>query len=74
LNEREGIAMRILSTVVLSASLMVAAPVLAGLSPQFAVEKNHSVNETIVSKTAPDGTWPFALKEEKVEQVVYYSI
>ncbi|MFO0993895.1 MAG: hypothetical protein U1E67_18400 [Hyphomicrobiales bacterium] len=67
--------MRILATVALSASLMIAAPVLAGLKPVAEPTiQPHAANETLVSKTAPDGTWPFALREESAEPVVYYSI
>jgi hypothetical protein len=67
--------MKILATVALSASLMVAAPVLAGFKPMSdANTQAQKVNETVVSKTAPDGTWPFALKQEAAEPVVYYSI
>ena len=67
--------MRVLTTITLSASLMIAAPVLAGFEPmpQRSLQA-QIVNETIVSKTAPDGTWPFALKQETAEPVVYYSI
>ncbi|MBL8894193.1 MAG: hypothetical protein JNJ53_06300 [Rhizobiales bacterium] len=67
--------MRILTTVTLSVSLMIAAPVLAGFEPMPQPQaKTQSANETVVSKTAPDGTWPFALKQESSEPVVYYSI
>jgi len=65
--------MRVLATITLSASLMVAAPVLAGFGPA-AENPVRSLNETIVSKTAPDGTWPFALKEDDKEPVLSYSI
>jgi len=59
---------------VLSVSLMVAAPVLASFGSQSDAANDRSVNETIISKTSPDGTWPFAFKEEKAEQVLSYSI
>jgi hypothetical protein len=63
--------MRVLATVALSATLMVAGPVFAGLKP---VVDQKPANETVVSKTSPDGTWPFSLKQEAAESVVYYSI
>ncbi len=63
--------MRVLATVALSATLMVAGPVFAGLKP---VVDQKPANETIVMKTSPDGTWPFALKKEATQQVIYYSI
>lgn len=67
--------MRVLTTITLSASLMIAAPVLAGFEPMSQRQAEaRSVNETVVLKTAPDGTWPFALKRETAEPVVYYSI
>jgi len=68
--------MRILATISLSASLMIAAPVLAGFEPmpKLNIQSQH-VNETIVLKSAPEGTWPFALKEESNKQpVLSYSI
>jgi len=52
---------------------MIAAPVLAGFGPA-AENPVRSLNETIVSKTAPDGTWPFALKQDDKEPVLSYSI
>jgi len=67
--------MRVLATITLSASLMIAAPVLAGFEPaEKVVAPSMNMNETIVSKTAPDGTWPFALKEDDKAPVLYYSI
>lgn len=65
--------MRILAIVTLSASLMIAGPVLAGFEPAANIPV-VSVNETIVSKTTPDGTWPFALKADDKEPVLSYSI
>jgi len=67
--------MRILATISLSASLMIAAPVLAGFEPMPNLKvHSQSLNETVVLKTAPDGTWPFALKEEEQRPVLSYSI
>lgn len=66
--------MRILATITLAASLMIAAPVLAGFDPAPAGASKPS-NETVISKTAPEGTWPFALKDDGAsEPVRYYSI
>jgi hypothetical protein len=73
-NEREGIQMRILATVTLSASLMIAAPVFAGFDSQPSIKNTPSTNETVVLKTSPDGTWPFAINEEQTPQVISYSI
>jgi hypothetical protein len=64
--------MRILATITLSASLMIAGPVLAGFEPMPAA--TATLNETVISKTAPDGTWPFALKDDEKQPVLYYSI
>lgn len=61
--------MRVLATITLSASLLIAAPVFAGFK-----EPMGPANETVISKTAPDGTWPFALKADDREPVRYYSI
>jgi hypothetical protein len=67
--------MRILTSIALSASLMTAAPVLAGFEPMPDLyAQPQAVNETIIAKTAPDGTWPFALKDEATQPVIYYSI
>lgn len=63
--------MRVLATITLSASLMIAAPVLAGFEPD---DPPRAANETVISKTAPDGTWPFALKTDDTEPVRYFSI
>jgi hypothetical protein len=67
--------MRVLATITLSASLMVAAPVFAGFESKDAPRPaNATANETVITKTAPDGTWPFALKTDDTEPVRYYSI
>jgi hypothetical protein len=63
--------MRVLATITLSASLMIAAPVLAGFESN---DPPRATNETVISKTAPDGTWPFALKTDDTEPVRYFSI
>jgi hypothetical protein len=63
--------MRVLATITLSASLMIAAPVFAGFESNDAP---RTANETVIAKTAPDGTWPFALKTNDTEPVRYFSI
>ena len=63
--------MRVLATIALSASLMIAAPVFAGFE---STDAPPIANETVISKTAPDGTWPFALKTNDTEPVRYFSI
>lgn len=68
--------MRVLATIALSAALMFAAPVFGGfdIATTGASTRTMPLNETVISKTAPDGTWPFALKADDREPVRYYSI
>jgi len=62
--------MRILKTISLSFFLIAAAPVLVGLGVNADSASEPSLRETVVGKTAetvlvktaPDGTWPFAVK------------
>jgi hypothetical protein len=66
--------MRVLATVTLSAVLIIAAPVVAGLHAQSDQRVIDTSKETVISKTSPDGTWPFALKEENNLRIVAYTI
>ena len=54
--------MRILKTISLSFFLIAAAPVLVGLGVNADSASEPSLRETVLVKTAPDGTWPFASK------------
>jgi hypothetical protein len=55
--------MRILSTFALSFFLIAAAPVLVGMGVNADLTSQAPSRETVLVKTAPDGTWPFASKD-----------
>jgi hypothetical protein len=54
--------MRILTTGLLSAFLIAAAPVLVGLGVNADPTSQGFQRETVIGKTTPDGTWPFGRK------------
>ena len=54
--------MRILTTGLLSAFLIAAAPVLVGLGVNADPTSQVVQRETVIAKTAPAGTWPFDRK------------
>jgi hypothetical protein len=58
--------MRIIGTLVLSTVFLAGAPVVAGLASSS--DRDLPVaNETIVYKSAPDGTWPFEPKRRSLD-------
>lgn len=54
--------MRILATGILSVFLVAAAPVLVGIGVNADPASEVTNRETVIAKTAPDGTWPFSSK------------
>jgi hypothetical protein len=66
--------MRILTTSILSVFLVAAAPVLVGIGVNADPALETTSRETVIAKTAPDGTWPFQSKVSATAEKFLYWI
>jgi len=64
--------MRVLPIVGLAGLFLIGAPVLGGLASVSGKTSAPQMNETVIVKTAPDGTWPFKLKASRKPAVSYW--
>ncbi len=62
--------MRILTSFVLALCLISAAPVMVGMAVN--ADPAPLLRETVITKTSPDGTWPFEKKAPAIVTPSYW--